>query len=219
MGRLRPFRRPTHSCWPRGTRSAWGSTEHEAEGSVANDAVVQLDEAQTLLQEEDDELRQLAQDECTALTTAVGTHACGVLHTPATLVHVQSWRPSARPGADSDWPMQLQQQETSLVTMLLPKDEDDQRGVVLEVRAGAGGEEAALFAMDLLLMYQQFAALSGWSVEVGHRARILHLPTLVVLWPVDHSTGAHRQFTALWRWLFSPPPDCSHFVPKGGDIS
>ncbi len=49
---------------------------------------------------------------------------------------------------------------------LLPRDAMDERGVILEVRAGTGGDEAALFAGDLFRMYERFAALNGWSVEV-----------------------------------------------------
>ncbi len=49
---------------------------------------------------------------------------------------------------------------------LLPKDAMDARGVILEVRAGTGGDEAALFAGDLFRMYERFAGLNGWSVEV-----------------------------------------------------
>jgi len=49
---------------------------------------------------------------------------------------------------------------------LLPKDAMDDRNVMLEVRAGTGGDEASLFAGDLFRMYEKFAALQGWSVEV-----------------------------------------------------
>jgi peptide chain release factor 1 len=49
---------------------------------------------------------------------------------------------------------------------LLPKDAMDERNVVLEIRAGTGGDEAALFAGDLFRMYERFAALQGWKVEV-----------------------------------------------------
>jgi peptide chain release factor 1 len=49
---------------------------------------------------------------------------------------------------------------------LLPKDAMDDRSVILEVRAGTGGDEAALFAGDLFRMYQRYAGLQGWSVEV-----------------------------------------------------
>jgi peptide chain release factor 1 len=49
---------------------------------------------------------------------------------------------------------------------LLPKDVDDQRNAILEVRAGTGGEEAALFAAELFRMYQRYAALRGWGFEI-----------------------------------------------------
>src|SRR5271165_4041307 len=49
---------------------------------------------------------------------------------------------------------------------LLPKDVDDERNAILEVRAGTGGEEAALFAADLFRMYQRYAAMRGWRFEV-----------------------------------------------------
>jgi peptide chain release factor 1 len=49
---------------------------------------------------------------------------------------------------------------------LLPKDAMDERNVMLEIRAGTGGDEAALFAGDLFRMYERFAGLQGWQVEV-----------------------------------------------------
>ncbi|NWG70004.1 MAG: peptide chain release factor 1 [Parvularculaceae bacterium] len=56
--------------------------------------------------------------------------------------------------------------EQELQLMLLPKDKADGRSVILEVRAGTGGDEAALFAGDLFRMYQRYAQLQGWKVEV-----------------------------------------------------
>jgi peptide chain release factor 1 len=56
--------------------------------------------------------------------------------------------------------------EEKLQLMLLPKDKADNAPVILEVRAGTGGDEAALFAGDLFRMYQRFAADQGWKVEV-----------------------------------------------------
>jgi peptide chain release factor 1 len=50
--------------------------------------------------------------------------------------------------------------------MLLPKDAADERNVILELRAGTGGDEAALFAGDLFRMYQRYATAKGWRVEV-----------------------------------------------------
>jgi len=56
--------------------------------------------------------------------------------------------------------------EHQLKVLLLPKDEADSRNAMVEIRAGAGGDEAALFAADLLRMYQRFAERSGWKYEV-----------------------------------------------------
>ena len=56
--------------------------------------------------------------------------------------------------------------EQQMQLLLLPKDKADDLSVILEVRAGTGGDEAALFAGDLFRMYQRFASLNGWKVEV-----------------------------------------------------
>lgn len=61
---------------------------------------------------------------------------------------------------------QLPDLERAVMVMLLPKDEADERNAILEIRAGTGGEEAALFAADLLRMYQRYAELHGWRVEI-----------------------------------------------------
>jgi peptide chain release factor 1 len=55
--------------------------------------------------------------------------------------------------------------EQALKILLLPKDEADERNAILEVRAGTGGDEAALFAAELFRMYQRYAALHGWRWE------------------------------------------------------
>jgi len=56
--------------------------------------------------------------------------------------------------------------EMQVKLSLIPKDDDDERNAILEIRAGTGGEEAALFAADLFRMYQRYAALRGWRFEV-----------------------------------------------------
>jgi peptide chain release factor 1 len=56
--------------------------------------------------------------------------------------------------------------EQRIKVMLLPKDEADERNAILEVRAGTGGEEAALFAAVLFRMYQRYAGVRGWRFEV-----------------------------------------------------
>src|SRR5262245_48439081 len=56
--------------------------------------------------------------------------------------------------------------EQAVKRLLLPKDEADEKNAILEIRAGTGGEEAALFAADLFRMYQRYAAERGWRFEV-----------------------------------------------------
>src|SRR5829696_3098616 len=56
--------------------------------------------------------------------------------------------------------------EQAIRVALIPKDAMDERNVVLEIRAGTGGDEASLFAGDLFRMYERFAASKGWKVEV-----------------------------------------------------
>ncbi len=65
---------------------------------------------------------------------------------------------------------ELQDREEALVErlkiLLLPKDPNDDKSVILEIRAGAGGDESALFAADLYRMYSRYAERKGWKVEV-----------------------------------------------------
>jgi len=66
----------------------------------------------------------------------------------------------------SDLNAQLEQSEVTLQTLLIPKDPDDERNIFLEVRAGTGGDEAALFAGDLFRMYLRYAEAQRWRVEI-----------------------------------------------------
>lgn len=60
----------------------------------------------------------------------------------------------------------IEQREIAIQVLILPKDAADRKNAILEVRAGTGGEEAALFAGDLFRMYQRYAELRGWKVEI-----------------------------------------------------
>src|SRR5215470_17293261 len=60
----------------------------------------------------------------------------------------------------------LEQLEGELRTLLLPRDPDDDRNVIVEIRAGVGGEEAALFAANLYRMYSKYAEKKGWKQEI-----------------------------------------------------
>jgi peptide chain release factor 1 len=81
---------------------------------------------------------------------------------PATDVEMRAMALSEKP--------QLEQKrvvlEREIKLALLPKDAMDERNVILEIRAGTGGDEAALFAGDLFRMYERYAAKQGWKVEV-----------------------------------------------------
>jgi peptide chain release factor 1 len=84
---------------------------------------------------------------------------------------------------------------------LLPKDAMDDRNVVLEIRAGTGGDEAALFAGDLYRMYERFAALQGWKVEVisasegtmgGYKEIIAEIQGRGAFAKLKFESGVHR---------------------------
>jgi peptide chain release factor 1 len=60
----------------------------------------------------------------------------------------------------------LEKTETEIKLMLVPKDPNDDKNVILEIRAGTGGEEAALFAADLFRMYGRYAEIRRWKVEI-----------------------------------------------------
>ena len=61
---------------------------------------------------------------------------------------------------------QLEVYSQELKILLLPKDENDDRDVIIEIRGGAGGEEAALFAYNLYRMYNMYADSKGWKTEI-----------------------------------------------------
>ena len=91
--------------------------------------------------------------------------------------------------------------EKSLQTLLLPKDEDDGRNIFLEIRAGTGGDESALFAADLLRMYTRYAERQGWKAEIvsqaesdlgGYKEVIVRLSGTDVYAKMKFESGGHR---------------------------
>ncbi|WP_192036550.1 peptide chain release factor 1 [Halomonas sp. YLGW01] len=91
--------------------------------------------------------------------------------------------------------------EEALKRLLVPKDPDDGRSVYLEVRAGTGGDEAALFAGDLFRMYSRYAEKHGWKVEVisashgeqgGYKELISRVKGEGVYARLKFESGAHR---------------------------
>ncbi|TMW61474.1 hypothetical protein Poli38472_012665 [Pythium oligandrum] len=61
---------------------------------------------------------------------------------------------------------QIEELETQVTRLMLPRDEDDDKSSILEIRAGTGGDEACLFASDILKMYQKVALAKGWKFEI-----------------------------------------------------
>lgn len=61
---------------------------------------------------------------------------------------------------------QLESSDKALRILLVPKDPLDQKSIIMEIRAGTGGEEAALFAADLFRMYSRYAEMKGWKIEI-----------------------------------------------------
>ncbi|KPV41434.1 peptide chain release factor 1 [Thiohalorhabdus denitrificans] len=95
----------------------------------------------------------------------------------------------------------LSELEDQLQRLLLPKDPNDEKNVFLEVRAGAGGEEAALFAGDLLKMYSRYAESQGWKTEVmsasesdrgGFKEVILQVRGQGAFSRLKYESGGHR---------------------------
>ena len=91
--------------------------------------------------------------------------------------------------------------EHALKLLLLPKDNDDSRNAILEVRAGTGGDEAALFGSDLFAMYQRFAAQQGWRFEVmeisetgigGYKEATANISGQDVFARLKYESGVHR---------------------------
>jgi peptide chain release factor 1 len=91
--------------------------------------------------------------------------------------------------------------ETELRLLLLPKDPNDDRNTILEIRAGTGGEEAALFAADLFRMYSRYAERRGWRVEImntseasagGLKEAIALVSGQRVYSSLKHEGGVHR---------------------------
>lgn len=96
---------------------------------------------------------------------------------------------------------QLEVTEKELQFLLLPKDPDDARNVFLEVRAGTGGNEAAIFAGDLFRMYSRYAEQKGWRVELvsesfgehgGYKEVIARIIGQEVYSHLKFESGAHR---------------------------
>lgn len=95
----------------------------------------------------------------------------------------------------------LKRSGSGLEDMILEKDSGGDRGIIIEIRAGTGGVEAALFAADLLRMYSRYAAKNGWKVELidsslsekgGYKEVICSISGSGVYGKMKFESGAHR---------------------------
>ena len=91
--------------------------------------------------------------------------------------------------------------EQELLKLLIPKDENDSKNSILEIRAGTGGDEASLFASDLLNMYQRYADLNSWKFDIlsisetglkGVKEAICNISGLNVFSKLKFESGVHR---------------------------
>ncbi len=101
--------------------------------------------------------------------------------------------------ADAD--SRIARLETELQTALLPRDPNDERNLFLEIRAGTGGDESALFAGDLLRMYVRYAERCGWKVEIvsetpgeagGYKEAIVRIVGQGAYSRLKFESGGHR---------------------------
>ena len=97
--------------------------------------------------------------------------------------------------------MRLPDLEHAVALLLAPKDKDENASAILEVRAGTGGDEAALFAGDLFRMYQRYASLQGWRLEIdsvsegevgGYKEIIASITGDGVFGRLKFESGVHR---------------------------
>jgi peptide chain release factor 1 len=91
--------------------------------------------------------------------------------------------------------------ELEIKTLLIPKDPDDDKNVILEIRAGAGGDEAGIFAGDLYRMYQRFAEIQKWTWDIisfseatagGYKEIIISVTGNEAYGKLKYESGVHR---------------------------
>ncbi|AOG05840.1 MULTISPECIES: peptide chain release factor 1 [unclassified Bosea (in: a-proteobacteria)] len=125
------------------------------------------------------------------------TEAEGLIADPATDAEFRDLAYEERDAARTE----IDARAREILIALLPKDAADERGVILEIRAGTGGDEASLFAGDLFRMYQRYAAQKGWSVDLlsesegtvgGFKEVIAEISGRGVYAKLKYESGVHR---------------------------
>jgi len=121
----------------------------------------------------------------------------GLIADPATDAEMRSIAESEKPELE----IRRIALEQRLRIALLPKDAMDERNVILEIRAGTGGDEASLFAGNLFRMYERYAALQGWKVEVvaasegtmgGYKEIVAEIAGRGAFAKLKYESGVHR---------------------------
>jgi len=116
---------------------------------------------------------------------------------PATDAEMRAIAEAEKPGLEA----RRATLEQQLRLALLPKDAMDERNVILEIRAGTGGDEAALFAGDLFRMYERYAAKQGWKVEIvtasegamgGYKEIVAEIRGRGAFAKLKYESGVHR---------------------------
>ena len=167
------------------------TVEHELGGSTDGDTLARLGRERAELEPVIEAIRtlRLAETEIRDLE--------GLIADPATEPEMRALAEAEREEARA----RMEEAVEALQLELLPKDEADVRSVILEVRAGTGGDEAALFAGDLFRMYQRYADLAGWKVEVlsasegtvgGYREIVAGIDGAGAFGRLKFESGVHR---------------------------
>ncbi|MGL5685748.1 MAG: peptide chain release factor 1, partial [Vagococcus fluvialis] len=101
----------------------------------------------------------------------------------------------------SEYKAEKEELEEKIKILLLPKDPNDDKNIIMEIRGAAGGDEAALFAGDLFEMYQSYASAQGWKFEVmdanitgigGYKEVTIMISGQSVFSKLKYESGAHR---------------------------
>jgi peptide chain release factor 1 len=120
-----------------------------------------------------------------------------MIRDPKTDPEMRALAEEERPQAEEE----VERRASEMRLLLLPKDAADEKSAILEVRAGTGGDEAALFAGDLFRMYARYAELKGWRVEVvsesegtmgGYKEIVAQIKGRGVFARLKFESGVHR---------------------------
>ncbi|CAA9271705.1 MAG: Peptide chain release factor 1 [uncultured Adhaeribacter sp.] len=112
----------------------------------------------------------------------------------------EEFREMAKEELDELYPQQNEMEEL-IKNLLIPKDPDDSKNIIIEIRAGAGGDEASIFAGDLHRMYSRFAEKQGWRLELidfqegtsgGYKEIIVSIAGEDVYGKMKYESGVHR---------------------------